>query len=135
MMDLNSPVVPDGDGTELSTSTRAVESVVPSLNGVAQANHSATASASPRAGSARRLSARLAAGIAKTPRSLAKGAMNALSDSADLLMEIVDGESPKMPVGTLRSPEEEEQLRQKIFGQLSARRSARGQSGMQELEA
>jgi hypothetical protein len=61
---------------------------------------SAAGAESPRLGSARRLSARVAAGgtaLVKTPRSIAKGMRNVLLEGADALLDLIDGEPPKVP--------------------------------------
>ena len=93
---------------------------IPALQNVAQA--SAAAAESPRLGTARRLSARVAAGgtaLVKTPRSIAKGMRNALVESTDALLDFIDGEPPKVPTPKKLTDAELIELRERISARMA----------------
>ena len=129
--DINSSVVVDVDVelTTSSTHSSLTNAKVPSLSAMPAAGGGDSVSSQRSArGSARRLSARLIA----TPRALARSAMNIINESADAVLDIIDGPPP--PESVTVSDEKIDDVIAQVMADRAARASARG-GALQELEA
>ena len=116
-----------GSGVAAPRKTRVPSLAVPAGG----AGESANSQRSHR--SARATAGALSARLLKTPRALAKGAMHILNESADAVLEIIDGPAPETKVPTL-SDEKIDRMVKEVLSERAAKQSARGRP-TQELEA